>query len=160
MAEERREYRTLPQNDLDLNLMLTDSVWGKKDVPIELRDKLTIRYVDQKPGDLKPTITDISQWGELGFYTRDMRLGNLSAFDNELASCRYMIDLANDLLSVNMTKPFMVALSRSATILETSQSKSGFLRKIMNTLRQESSHQNLEPPKKGFFGGKKGGDNF
>jgi len=83
-----------------------------------------------------------------------MRLGNLSSFDNELQTCRYFIDLANDLLNVDMIEPFLIALSRAATILETSQSKSGFLRKAMNTLRQESSHQNLEPPKKKFFGGK------
>lgn len=146
--------RQLPQNDLDLNLMLTDSVWGKKEVPFELREKLN-KYFLEKDEKGNPLITKSSLWGLLGFYTRDMRLGNLSSWDNELTTCRYMIDLANDFLSVDMIEPFLIALSRSATILETSQSKGGFLRIKMNTLRQEHYSQNSEPTKKRMFGGGK-----
>lgn len=149
-----KEYRTLPQNDLDLNLMLTDSVWGKDDVPAELRDNLS-EYFKGLDKDGNEQIFAKSEWGNLGFYTRDVRLGNLSTFNNELEACRFMLDLSNDLLNVGMKKPFIIALSRAATILETSQSKSGFLRRIMNTLRQEHYSQQIEPPKKGFFGGKK-----
>lgn len=146
--------RPLPATDLDLNLMLTNSVWGSTEVPQELKDKLS-RYYKSEEEDGSVTITKSSLWGLLGFFTRDMRLGNLSSFDNELQTCRYHIDLANDLLSVDMIEPFLVALSRSASILETSQSKNGFLRRMMNTLRQEHIQQQLEPPKKKFFGGQK-----
>ena len=144
--------RTLPTNDLDLNMMLTNSVWGSKEVSQELKDKLS-RFYSSTDVDGKELITKSSLWGLLGFFTRDMRLGNLSSFDNELQTCRYHIDLANDLLSVDMVEPFLIALSRSASILETSQSKGGFLRRMMNTLRQEHIQQQLEPPKKKFFGG-------
>jgi hypothetical protein len=40
-------------------------------------------------------------------------------------------------------------------MLELSQSKGGFLRKNMNTLRQETKHSETEPPKKQLFGAKK-----
>jgi len=146
--------RSLPQSELDLNLMLTDSVWGKTEVPIELKDKLN-RYFSEFDDAGNKIITKSSLWGLLGFYTRDMRLGNLSTFDNELQTCRYMLDLASDLLQKDYIEPFLVCLSRVATILETSQSKGGFLRKQMNTLTQQHVSSNLEPPKKGFFGGKK-----
>ena len=151
--EDTLQSRPLPTNDLDLNLMLTNSVWGSKEVPQELKDKLS-RFISSREIDGSTKITKASLWGLLGFFTRDMRLGNLSSFDNELQTCRYHIDLANDLLSVDMVEPFLIALSRSASILETSQSKGGFLRRMMNTLRQEHIQQQLEPPKKKIFGGK------
>jgi len=150
--------RPLPQSELDLNLMLTDSVWGKVEVPAELRDKLS-RYFSEQDVEGNQIITKSSLWGLLGFYTRDLRLGCLSTFDNELQTCRYMLDLAGDLLQKDLIEPFLICLSRSATILETSQSKNGFLRKQMNTLTQQHLSQNLEPPKKGFFGGKKQDNN-
>jgi len=146
--------RSLPASELDLNLMLTDSVWGKNEVSQELRDRLN-RYYREIDEDGNEKIIKSSLWGLLGFFTRDMRLGNLSAFNNELETCRYHIDLANDLLTVEMIEPFLISLSRTANILETSQSKGGFLRKINNTLRQEHYKQEMEPPKKKFFGGKK-----
>jgi hypothetical protein len=82
-----------------------------------------------------------------------MRLGNLSTFDNELNACRHYINLANDLLDSDLEEPFLVSLSRAACILETSQSKGGFLRRQLNTLRQEHYSENKEVPQKSFFGG-------
>jgi len=152
MTEENDQVRFLPQSDLDLNLMLTDSVWGRKEVSGELKDKLA-RYYTETDTEGNETITKRSLWGLLGFFTRDMRLGNLAEFNNELNRCRFMIDLANDLLNVDMIEPFLISLSRSATMLETSQSKGGFLRRQMNTLTTNTTQQNLEPPKKKFFGG-------
>ena len=154
MEEENYDNRSLPTNELDLNLMMTDSVWGRKEVSPELIKKLQ-KEISTTNKDGKVTVDKSSLWGLLGFFTRDMRLGNLSAFDNEMQTCRYHIDLASDLLNSDMPEPFLIALSRSANILETSQSKGGFLRKITNTLRHENVQQNLEPPKKGFFGGAK-----
>lgn len=154
MTDEQNQFISpTPQTDLDLNFMITNSVWGRSEVPKELKDRLSKYYssVNEK-GETK--IVSESLWGLLGFYTRDMRLGNLSSFDNEIQVCRYMIDLANDLLTVEMIEPFLISLSRSATILETSQSKGGFLRRIMNTLIQKHVTQNLEPPKKSILGGK------
>lgn len=146
--------RTLPTSELDLNMMLTNAVWGRPEVSQELKDRLMKHYAE-KGSDGVVKVTTASLWGLLGFYTRDMRLANLSEWNNELQSCRYMIDLANDYLSENMIEPFIIALSRAINIMETSQSKQGFLRKQMNTITQKHESRNLDPPKKQFFGGGK-----
>lgn len=146
--------RVLPTSELDLNMMLTNPVWGRPEVSNELRERLMKNYLETKT-DGSQVVTQASLWGLLNFYARDMRLANLSEWNNELQTCRYMIDLANDYLSEGMTEPFIIALSRAVNIMETSQSKQGFLRKQMNTLTQKHVRQDLEPPKKGFFGGGK-----
>jgi len=146
--------RTLPTSELDLNMMLTNALWGKTEVPTELKERLNKDF-STVDADGNVIITTASLWGLLGFYTRDMRLANLSEWNNELQTCRYMIDLANDYLSENMVEPFIISLSRAVSIMETSQSKNGFLRKQMNTITQNHKTQNMDPPKKQFFGGSK-----
>lgn len=146
--------RTLPTSELDLNMMLTNAVWGRPEVSTELKDRL-MKHYSKEGADGEIIITSGSLWGLLGFYTRDMRLANLSDWNGELQSCRYMIDLANDYLSENMIEPFIISLSRAVNIMETSQSKHGFLRKQMNTITQKHQTQNMDPPKKHFFGGSK-----
>lgn len=156
---EPEQYRQAPISDLDMNMQLTDAVWGKDEVPRQLREKLTQKvYLTDKEGRVK-VVTKEELWSRLAMYTRDMRLGNLSDFNNEIQTCRYMIDLSSDLLNENMTQAFGISISRAATILETSQSKSGFLRRMMNTLRHENVNQQIEPPKKGFFGGNRNNGN-
>ena len=155
----------MPTDEIALTMMNTNSVWGTDDISQDLKDKLTknfktIETFKDNKGKVITTekFTKENAWSLLGFYTRDMRLANLSSWDNELVVCRYYIDLANDLLHEDLLDCFLVSLSRSATILETSQSKGGFFRKIMNTLIQDISETNKEPPKKGFFGGNKEGN--
>lgn len=148
------EGRSLPQNDLDMQLMITNACWGRSEVSNELKEVLEKNYsVQDENGNIK--VSQKSLWGLLAFYTRDMRLANLSQWNNELPTCRYMIDLAGDYLTEGMIEPFMISLSRAITIMETSQSKDGFLRKQMNTLTQKNISQTMDPPKKGFFGGNK-----
>jgi len=156
MAEDESEdqSRSLPTSDLDLNLMITDNVWGRPEVSKELKETLN-QYYSQKDEEGNTIYKSSSLWGLLSYYTRDIRLGNLSVWDGELALCRYYLDLAGQLLYAGLIEAFLVALSKAITIIETSQSKGGFLRKAMNTLRQEHLNQNIEPPKKGFFGGSK-----
>ena len=146
------EKRVLPQSELDFNLMTTDSVWGRSDVSPELRSRLEKYYMQVNDAG-ENVITRESLWGLLGFYTRDMRLANLSIFFGEVAYCQYHLDLANDFLQKDMIQPFLVSLSRAATLLELSQSKSGFLRKSMNTFRTENTQTINEPTKKKLFGG-------
>ena len=170
--EDNNNLRSVPQSSIDLNFFLTNSVWGTEEVNPDLKkllEKNTLQrdekgkpiYIQDKDGNLIPIGNTSSIWSRFGMFTRDMRLGNLSEFDGELASCRYHIKLASVLLACDMFEPFQVCLTESATILETSQSKKGFLRQKMNTFRQEHIQQNLEPPKKSLFGlGKKEGGNY
>ena len=132
--------------------MTTESVWGKPEVSQELKNKLN-KYFMELDSEGNKKITIGSLWGLLGYYTRDMRLANLSLWNGEVNYCQYYLDLANDFLQAEMIEPFLICLSRVATMLELSQSKGGFLRKQMNTLRTESKHGELEPPKKKLLGG-------
>lgn len=150
--EEQPNLRTVPQSDLDFNLMTTDPVWGSENINPELQKKLseTIEGIDIEG---KTKYREEKLWGLLNFYTRDVRLGNLRSWD-ELPYVQYYLDLAGDFLQCNMIRPFLISLSRAATKIELSQSKNGFLRRRMNTFTKESSHQELDAPKKNLFGGK------
>lgn len=134
--------------------MTTDSVWGKPEVSPELRNRLNKYFLTENEQG-KKEVTIESLWGLLGFYTRDMRLANLSSFNGELEYCQYHLDLANDFLQAQQVESFVICLSRVATMLELSQSKGGFLRRKMNTFTQEHYTGEMEPPKKSLFGGKK-----
>ena len=151
-TDNQNQTKVMPRTELDFNLMTTDSVWGNQDINPELRARLSRFYAFQDPKTGQKSVTKESLWSLLGFYTRDMRLANLSTWNNEFEYCQYHLDLANDLLQADQIEPFLIALSRVATVLELSQSKGGFLRKRMNTLTQEHYQGDLEPKKKSFFG--------
>lgn len=156
---QQQQKRVMPQSELDFHLMTTDAVWGDPSINPQLRERLNKYFLKRdergkplfdKNGNL---IGDTSSlWSLLGFYTRDMRLGHLSQWNGELQYCQYFLDLAGDFLQVNMIDSFITSLSRAATILELSQSKNGFLRKQMNTLRTENLSGEMEAPKKKLFG--------
>ena len=94
-----------------------------------------------------------SLWGLLSYYTKDMRLGNLDQSDYVRAV--YYLDLAGDCLRDGYTSAFMACIQRVITVLELSQSKKGFLRKAMGTIRQENITGEMEPKKTSILGGKK-----
>jgi hypothetical protein len=169
----RDQKRPMIRSELDLQLMTTDSQWGRSDINPELKNKIIRRYGYLKPKKDdrgRPIINDrgeveteleVSQeglWSLLGFYTRDMRLGNLSQFDGQVNYCSYYLDLANDYLQAGMVEPFLICLSRVATVLELSQSRGGFLRRRMNTLTQEHSAIDNEPKKANLFVRRQEGD--
>ena len=154
MTEE--DNRTLPTSSLDLTMLTTNPVWGNSEVSSDLKQALFKYYeTTNEQGDKE--ITAQSLWGFFSFYTRDIRLGNLSDRTGELKACRHYLELAGDLLLSGYIEPFIIALSRAISIVETSQSKNGFLRDGMNTITNKNLNQDLSPPKKDFFGGKQGG---
>ena len=145
------EYkRNLPINELDLRQQQTESKWGKPDIPKDLKEKLDLIISETSEATVKENL-----WDLFGYYTQDLRLSNLSYKNNEIQYCMYYLDLAGDFLKENMIKSFLVCLSRVATVTELAQSKGGFLRRQMNTLRTENVDEILEPKKKTIFGGGK-----
>jgi hypothetical protein len=157
MVDEQYQQR-IPVSELDLSMSLTNTSWGSDDVSPELKDVLSKEYIikvkDEK-GVEHEYIEKSSLWGLLTFYTRDIRLGNLGEWNGELAACRFHLKVAGFYLMSNMIDPFLVRLSKAIAIIETSQSKNGFLRKQMNTLRNEHYQEMIEPKRKAFFGGAK-----
>lgn len=165
MVEEQKRF--LPRSELEFNLMMTDTVWGSSSINPELKERLSKEYgyYDYKRDDKGNLLLDKNGavqkaffikeeglWSMLGFYTRDMRLGNLGTWNGELATATYYLNLANDFLHSKMIEPFLICLSRVATILELSQSKGGFFRRRVNTLTQEHFNVDMEPKKKTLFG--------
>ena len=167
---ENDNYNQVPVNDLHLQLLTTDTVWGSVSVPQELKQIVNNEHtailtdengeavIDPITNKPKLVIKSSGYWEMLGFYTRDLRLGNLSEANGEMYYCKYHLDLANDFLREGFTKPFLITLSRVATVIELSQSRRGFFRKIMNTFTQEHKYSELGAGKKNFFGGDKGGE--
>ena len=145
-----------PETALDYNLMIVQSVWGKDVINQDLQEKLKITKALYQDADTKEIFADKqSLWGTLSFYTQDLRLANLSP--KQFNYCVSYLDLAGDLLRVDMIEPFLICLSRVATILELSQSQAGFLRNRLNTLTTENVQRIFEPPKRSILTGKEKG---
>lgn len=145
--------RVTPRSDLDFNFQLTNTVWGSPYIGGALKDKLKRFYkVTDEGGSTE--VTENSLWELLGFYTRDLRLANLSVITGEVAYCQYYLDLAGDMLQANMIESFLICLSRVATVIELSQSKGGFLRRRMNTFTSENMQGEMGDPKKRTLFGK------
>lgn len=146
-----------PTSDIDLQLLLTDNLWGSRElVNLDLiLKKYKYQLVEgEKAGDKKILLKESENlWNMLEFFTRDLRLGNL---DNaELFLVRYDLDLATDLLNMGCHRSFITCLSRVASVLETSQSKGGFLRKIIQSIFKHETKEISEyqgGQKKGFLG--------
>lgn len=144
------EPRIIPRNDLDLNMLTTESVWGKDGVSRTLRERLV------QSVNADGNVEGRELWGVLSYFTRDMRLANLDR--KQTINCEYYLNLAGDFLNEEMLEPFILCLSRAASILELSQSKKGFLRKRLGTFTHEQHKKNDEPAKMSLMGGKKRSD--
>lgn len=143
--------RPVPVSDLDFDFRTVEPNWGKEDVPVELRSRLGIIFKEFDEHGNEVEVMK-SLWDLLGYYTRDMRLANLSQWNNEFDYCVYYLDLAGDLLREGYIESFCAALARTVTILELSQSKAGFFRKLQRTRRNEDAIEAMEPPKKPMWG--------
>jgi hypothetical protein len=152
MNEEMEEIQnsSTPENALDFNMLNINSVWGKNEIPPELKEALTQRF---NFTDSNNTVHEFkkSNWNLLGFFTRDFRLGNLDSAGIDL--CDHYGRLANELINIGFSDPCNICLARIALKLELSQSKNGFLRKQNNTLIQEKNITTKEPTRKNLFGG-------
>jgi len=151
MSKEDDNNTFIPENNLELSMLYTNPVWGSdQEINKSFRDKTTkiINFVNKDTGEVVKTTED-KLWEQLQFFTRDLRLGNLSSM--EVKTCAYYLDLASDTLKEKYVDAFIVCLSRVATIIEISQSKGGFLRKRLNTFTKESKESFDMPKKNGLF---------
>jgi hypothetical protein len=155
-----------PYDDLDRSWLETEPAYGKEAQP-EFYEKLKRLKSKAQPlfnPDGTPQLDDQGRqkfavdldylWDELGFYTRDLRLGNLSKFGGDVNYCEHYLNLAGDCLRLGLVESFTTAYRRVATKLEVSQSKGGFFRKNANTVRSIRENKELDG-KKGLFGGNK-----
>jgi len=166
MVENKDPIR-MPATGLDMEMMLTDARWGDQYISSDLKEKLkkkvfvTIRAgtkVNTPDGEVVlDRDVEVEQdeflWGQMNYFTRDFRLGNISG--DELKYCDHFCLLAGDLMHDKKPTAFMASLARVATTLELSQSKGGFLRKRLGTFTREEFKTELGDKPNILFGGKK-----
>ena len=151
---EEDNQRVVPSSDLDFQSLITTPVWGKSSgTSRELRETLLTQKIIKKykkgdyrinpeNGNIEIVNQDfeieepLNAWGNLGYLTQDLRLGNLN--QSELEYIRETLDLAYAFLDAGMTKPFMWCIGEVAGITETSHAKGGWFRTSINTLRTEN----------------------
>jgi len=145
--------RYVPANDLDLQMSITNPAW--QELSPELRGKL-VKQVGEKiiKGEKEKVYEELA--GVLGIYTRDIRLGNISPITGEFDFIVYYLELAVDLLSVGMVESSITSLNKALSRLEPSSSRGGFVRKLLNTVRNENVNKTLEPEKRRIMGKKMG----
>jgi len=126
-----------PYNDLELQFMLTQPAWGREYTE-DLYEAVKISLSDAKVGDDGSLVVNEKPlWGILSYYTRDIRLGNLSSISGEFEYCQFWLDFAGICLRTNNIQSFLTSLTRVITLLELSQSKGGFLRRRQGTITTE-----------------------
>lgn len=154
-----RPKRTIPQNDLDFNMQLTNPAWGKDELGQKSRDSLVKTYylLDPETGEVikdengNPQVHhEDDYWSRMGFLTRDFRLSNLSKSDYE--RLRWWADMASACNQQGYKRSTAYCISQIAPTLELSQSKGGFLREMLNTLINRNTNISEEPNKKSLFG--------
>ena len=165
MTEQREKEKLRPQNTVDLQVMTTEPVLPSEYISDRLRNKFRTfvhvrdkdgKLVNDDEGNVKVAISR-DFWSVMEIFTQDWRLGNLQ--NQELTFVRYNLDLCTDILTVlpeKFSKPALILLERSVAIIETSQSRKGFLRQLFNTFFSNQKVATDEPKKRSFFGlGKK-----
>ena len=138
-----------PSTDLDFQQQLTDPFISSPYVDPDFVDKFKeFSYRFDKDGNVlldesgKPLVVVKNDlFSVLQMFTRDWRLGNIN-MKEEAWYIRHHLDLASDIL-INLGDDFrksaLMSFERALAVNETSQSKGGFLRKILNTFIHKQS---------------------
>jgi hypothetical protein len=149
--------RIIPQNTLEVDMIVTNPAWGTSEINPALQSRLkkliTERGLTNKEGEPVNVENYEDLWSLLSFFTRDFRLANLTSWD--IMYCEYYSNLAHDELQQGFLEPFTISLSRIASKLELSQSRKGFLRKNMRTFTGENVNIS-EEKKRNFMNKNKG----
>jgi hypothetical protein len=152
--DKKEIQKLMPENDIDLQMMMTDPNWGQEHMnPVLVEKFKKVIYTKSEEGKKIKEFLKREIWSGLNIFQRDVRLANLK--ENELALVRYDLELASDMLASNMIVPALYMLTRPINILETSQSRDGFLRKLNRSIIRHNQTSRQEPPKRGLFGGSK-----
>jgi len=147
-----------PTSEIDLQSQTTTPHISSEYMSENIKNKFKLRHYETEEGKEPVFVVDKDYWTNLEIFVQDFRLGNLSK--EELNYTRYHLDLFSDILATmppSFAKPAFIILERAVSVNETSQSKSGFLRRLFNTFFQHQTGTIKEEGKdRNFFGfGKK-----
>lgn len=152
-AQRDEILRDMPQSEMDFNMLVIDPKWGIDKIPPSLKARLNeIKLARAKLNKTNENILTYDDlWELLAIYSRDMRLANLEANDEEF--CEHYINLSGKLLRKGYARSSILALVYAVTRLELSQSRKGFLRKIFRTFKKEITMEETTPKKRGLITG-------
>lgn len=140
----RRNLNPTPENPIEVTSSLIEVRSGRDPLGKELDD---IYRVKRASGDV------ISANDALTIINPDIRLSNLG-YDKkdeilELERVRWAMRQMNTNVGLGLPKSTLKAQQMVLEVTEPSLAKKGFLRKQLATIRQESTHTQIEePPKK------------
>jgi hypothetical protein len=148
-----------PNTDLDFQAQLTDPFTSSEFVDpsftnkfrdyVYMRNPNTQEILTNEDGTPK-LVMQKDLWGILQIFNRDWRLGNIDK-QEEAVYIRYYLDLTSDILTVlgdDYRECALISMERALSVNETSQSKGGFLRKLLNTFIHKTTPLDDDKPKK------------
>jgi len=152
-----------PSTDLDFQQQLTDPFISSEYIDPSFTDKFKeyeiVRDENGEPiiledGRVQVQITK-DLWGVLQMFTRDWRLGNVNK--EEAMAIQHHLHLTSDILIClgdDFKEPALMCFQRALCLNEVSQSKGGFVRKILNTFIHKSTaiDSDNKQQKRSFFG--------
>ncbi len=161
--KESTDLREVPANELDMNMLLADPAWQnlKPNLRAKLMKQIGEKIEETIGEDKKILSTKVTKFwndmsGILAVYTRDFRLGNISTGNGEYEYVVHHLRLAVEYLTEGYQEAFLLSLNKSLSYLETSSSKKGFLRKLLQTIRYVNADgEETEPEKKSPLANKK-----
>ena len=124
-----------PNNDLDFQQQLTDPRISSEYSDQNFANKFREFDIQKDENGEDVLVVNEDLWSVLQMFTRDWRLGNIDT-KREAIYIRHYLDLTSDILTVlgdEFRKPALISFERAIAVNETSQSKGGFLRKMLNT---------------------------
>ena len=143
-----------PNTDLDFQAQLTDPFTSSEYVNPNFSNKFKdiVYFKDETTGEVQAVVKR-DLWAILQIFNRDWRLGNIDKKE-EAVFIRYNIDLCADILNLlgdDFKQPALICFERALCVNETSQSKGGFLRRMLNTFIHKTNNNNEQPKKSGFL---------
>lgn len=144
---EDQVMRDIPLNDYDLQGRELEPDWGKPTADNALKQAFRKQVQNQRLDADAYEERDL--WGLLTMYTRDLRQGNLNT--NELYYSRYHLDTAETLLQHGYKETALKMLSYAVTVMETSQAKGGFFRRLKRTVFSQQRQTLQDNTQKSIF---------
>jgi hypothetical protein len=143
----RKNLLPSPESSLDISQIQLVPQTGRAIQGTDLFNKFNISFMDYS-GE----IVSVSAWDMLTFITADIRLSNITKVDREYVE--WCLRCAKNNLQMGCMEAFADSVFDMMTIVEPSLGVGGYLRQMLQTIKQESQHVQIEesPKKTSIFG--------
>jgi hypothetical protein len=126
-----------PESPLDISQIQLVPQTGRARQGKDLEEKFKIKYVDYD-GE----VVTVSAWDLLTFITADVRLSNITKVDRRYVE--WCLKCAKNNLQMGCMEAFADSVFDMMTIVEPSLGLGGYLRQMLQTIKQESQHVQIE----------------